>query len=86
VLLEVDLCVCSVVWTGWLFVSGTYGEHAALKAWSQEGQLITLDLNFYYRLDRDNIISMSTPPLLRLASLISHHSLLVVDGLWFSSY
>jgi len=38
--------------------SGSYGEHAALKAWSQEGQLITLDLNFYYRLDRDNIINL----------------------------
>jgi len=37
---------------------GTAGERAALKAWSQEGQLMQLDISFYFRLDRDAIIML----------------------------
>jgi len=37
---------------------GGSGEHAALKAWSAEGQLVTLDVSYYFRLQRDNVINL----------------------------
>jgi len=40
------------------YSASIYGEHAALRAWSAEGQLITIDLSFYFRLDRDQIINL----------------------------
>lgn len=39
-------------------IAAEFSGSAALRAWSKEGQLIVIELGFYYRLQRDNIVSL----------------------------
>lgn len=39
-------------------VEAEFTGYSALRAWSKEGQLIVVDLGFFYRLDRDKIVDI----------------------------